>query len=75
METINYYRVIEDSQFYTDLDMIIQSIKIAVIHASDIKQKDENHVLMKSSKEELEYILKGLENTKKQNYKLTKNDE
>lgn len=81
MKTVNYMQVIKDSQFYTEIDMIITLLKHIRHYLSDEVKKnfvDENgitHIELQSPKSRLDYIIKGLENTKEQGYKITKINE
>lgn len=76
---INYFQTVKDSQFYPELDMIIRSLKSLRHRVSNeipkpVEKNGITMITMTSPQQDLDYILVGLENTKKQGYKLT-NDE
>ncbi len=79
---INYLHVVQDSQFYDDLEQIKVSLESLLSRADPI---GESHtytggsqylvLYSKSLKEEIEYMIKGINNTIKQGYKLNKNED
>lgn len=54
---------VKDSQFYTDINMLIATIRNVKIDASMTTQKD------------LDYIIKGLENTLDKGYNIYSNQD
>lgn len=68
----NYMQVIKDSQFYTDIDMIIRALETEAMFASDeISELGNNMYLRKSPKERLQDIIIGLKNTRDKGFELT----
>lgn len=61
----NYLHIVEDSQFYTELSMIKESLTHL---ATKLHQRNE-----KEEFENVKYIIKGIENTIEKGYKLVEN--
>jgi hypothetical protein len=60
MSESNYIQTIPDSQVYTDIDQLIETIKT-------LEFKVNNSILIE---DEIHYILVGLQNSKKQGFNL-----
>lgn len=71
MSNINYMAVEPDSQFYTDLSQLLQTMKYLKMNKTILSARAvKNSVSAQSREEEIDYIIKGLENTIDKGYKI-----
>lgn len=70
-ESINYVHTEPDSQFYTDLSQLLQTMKILRMNKDILAARKAGRIINPMTHEqEIDYIIKGLENTIERGYKI-----